>query len=182
MRDTRRASPEVGRGPRWKRIQSLEPDDDEDFFDQQSTKKISKEARQDRSGSGEGTTIHIAKTVESRLVWVFVLVTTLVSFAYFCRTRIGGPWIGRGVPMRDARRASPEVGRGPRWMRIQCLLSPMMMRTFSTSSPPRRSGRRLIRTVQAQGPRQGRDLLLAILHLCLGKKGVELPPPTISVG
>ena len=39
----------------------LELDDDADFFDQQSTKKISKEARQDRSGSGKGTTIPIAK-------------------------------------------------------------------------------------------------------------------------
>ena len=45
----------------------LEPDDDADFFDQQSTKKISKEARQDRLGSGKGTTIPIAKTVQSRL-------------------------------------------------------------------------------------------------------------------
>ena len=47
------------------RIHCLEPNDDEDFVDQQSTKKISKEARQDRSGSGKGTTILIAKTVES---------------------------------------------------------------------------------------------------------------------
>ena len=66
-------------------------DDDDDFFDQQSTKRICKEARKDRSGSWKGTTIPIAKTVELRLVCVFVLMTTLVSFAYLCRTRIGGP-------------------------------------------------------------------------------------------
>ena len=111
MRNAKSASPEVGREPRWTRIQCLSGPM-MIFFDQQSTKKISKEARQDRSGWEKGTTILIAKTVESRLVWVFVLVTTLVSFAYLCRERIGGPWIGCGVPLRDARRASREVGRG----------------------------------------------------------------------
>ena len=149
MRNARSASPEVGREPRWMRIQCLSGPM-MIFFDQQSTKKISKEARQDRSGSKKGTTILIAKTVELRHVWVFVLVTTLVSFAYLCRARIGGPWIGRGVPLRDARRASPEVGRGYRWTRMQCLSSLMMM-IFSTSSPPRRSARRLVRTVEARG-------------------------------
>ena len=82
------------------------------------------------NSAGKGTTILITKTVQSRFVWVFVLVTTLGSFAYFCRTRIGGPWIGRNVQMRVARRASPEIGGGPRWTRIQCLSSLMMIGFF----------------------------------------------------
>ena len=174
--------------------------------------------------------------------------TTLVSFAYLCRERIGGPWIGQGVPLRDARRASPEVGRGQMdedtlsraqwwwgfcrpavhqedqqggssgpfrlgegdnhthcqncrirvglfgcWFSWQhlwvlhifagrgleghglgklcqwetqveqvqksgegadgrgCSVSSLMMMIFSTSSPPRRSARRLVRTIQARG-------------------------------
>ena len=150
MRNAKSASPEVGREPRWTRIQCLSGPM-MIFFDQQSTKKISKEARQDRSGWEKGTTILIAKTVQSRLVWVFVLVTTLVSFAYLCRARIGGPWIGRGVPLRDARRASPEVGRGCRWMRMQCLSSLMMMIFFYQQSTKKISIKRLVRTVEARG-------------------------------
>ena len=34
---------------------------------------------------------------------------------------------------------------------------------FSTSSQPRKSARRLVGTVQARGPRRGRDLFLAIV-------------------
>ena len=83
------------------------------FFDQQSTKKIRKEARQDRSGSGKGTTILVAKTVESMFVWVFIMVTTLVGFAYLCRKSIGGPWIGQGKPMTDAGEQVQKLGEGP---------------------------------------------------------------------
>ena len=148
----------------------LEPDDDADFFDQQSTKKISKEARQDRSGLGKGTTIPIAKTVIKACL---VVCSRDNTFAYLCRERIGRPWIGWGVPMRDTRRASPEIGRGLRWTRIQCLSSPKM-RIFMISSPPRRSARWFVRTVRRPSPGDTSPLPW--------EKGVELPPPSISVG
>ena len=75
--------------------------------------------------------------------------------------------------MRDTRRASPEIGRGLRWTRIQCLSSPMM-RIFMISSPPRRSARRFVRTVRRPSPGDTSPLPW--------EKGVELPPPSISVG
>ena len=122
------------------------------FFSTSSPpRRSARSPRQDHSGLEKGTTILIAKPVESRLVWVFVLVTTLVSFAYLCRARIGGPWIGQGVPLRDARRASPQVGRGCRWTRMQCLSSLMMMMIFfDQQSTKKISIKRLVRTVQAR--------------------------------
>ena len=95
------------------------------------------------------------------------------EFRIALQKRIGGLWIGWGVPMRDTRRASPEIGRGLRWTRIQCLSSPMM-RIFMISSPPRRSARRFVRTVRRPSPGDTSPLPW--------EKGVELPPPSISVG